>query len=93
MIIIVACPRCRQPCDYSPALLGTGATAIHCPRCRIFGVEGDPARRWFEGANGTVLAALRNRAEEIERSEALNRAVWACINSDGDDPRWGRRWS
>jgi hypothetical protein len=92
-MIAVACPRCRGTCEYSPALLGTGTTALYCPRCRIFGVEGDPDSRWFEGPNGDVLAALRNRAEEIERADALNRAVWACINSDGDDPRWGRRWS
>jgi hypothetical protein len=92
-MITTSCPRCRGPCDYSPALLGTGATAIYCPRCRKYGVEGDPDRRWFEGSNGDVLAALRNRVEEMERAEALNKAVWACINSDGDDPRWGRRWS
>jgi hypothetical protein len=88
-MIATACPRCRGPCEYSPALLGTGATALHCPKCRIFGVEGDPDRRWFEGPNGDVLAALLNRVAEIERADALNSRVWEAINAPGDDPRWG----
>jgi hypothetical protein len=84
----MTCPRCRDSCEFSPILLGVGGTAIHCPKCRIFGVEGDPDRRWFEGSNGDFLAALRNRAEEIERAEALNKAFWAAVNADADDPRW-----